>query len=184
MSLNRDDGRRSASGIPPELSRPLDALQFRRIMGRFATGVTVLTTAVGGEYYGMTANAVCSVSLDPLLVLVCVDRAAYMHDALLRSGRFALSILGEDQAELSRLFAAAAPPQEGELRGVPFSFSPGGLPLPAESLAWIECEVTETHRGGDHTIFVAGVTGGHVRSEGPPVVFYHGGYWRIGEQVQ
>ncbi len=147
-------------------------------MGHFATGVTVLTTAVEDLYYGMTANALCSVSLDPLLVLVCVDRSAHMHDALLRSRRFALSILGEDQADVSRLFAAPLPPEEGSLRGVPFTSSPGGLPLLAQSLGWMECEVAETHHGGDHTIFVAAVTGGAIRSEESPLLFYRGGYRR------
>jgi len=158
----------------------LDAHQFRQIMGRLPTGVTVITTAFDGEYHGMTANAVCSVSLDPALVLVCVDRSAHMHGLLQRSRRFAVNVLGEHQAAISRLFAAPAPPQEGALRGAPFTLGPNGLPLLNDSVAQLECEVTETYPGGDHTIFLARVLDGAVRGDGPPLLFYRGRYWRMG----
>ena len=83
----------------------IDQYQFRRVMGNFATGVTILTTAVGEETHGMTANAVCSVSLEPLLVLVCVNKQARTHPVLAKSGVFAFNVLGEEQEHLSRLFA-------------------------------------------------------------------------------
>lgn len=148
-------------------------------MGRFATGVTVLTTAVDGEYHGMTANAVCSVSLEPLLVLVCVEKTAFMHGVLLQSGRFALNILAQDQASLARVFAAPGPPEEGQLRGVPFTLSAAGLPLLADSVAYLQAEVAESYAGGDHTIFLARVLDGAVTTDARPVLFYRGGYWCV-----
>lgn len=163
----------------PQALLTLDSLQFRRIMGRLPTGVTVITTALDGEYHGMTANALCSVSLDPLLILVCVDRLAHMHNLLLRSRRFAVNVLAQHQAAVSRLFAAPAPPQEGALRGVPFHLGPQGLPLLEDSVAQLECEVAETYPGGDHTIFLARVLDGAIRSDRPPLLFHRGRYWRL-----
>src|SRR3972149_5246138 len=95
--------------VEPKATTPLTQQHFRRVMGQFATGVTVVTTRLGDEVHGLTANAICSVSLEPLLVLVCVDHAADTHPLLEKSGVFAVNILSHGQQDLSRLFAG--PPE-------------------------------------------------------------------------
>ena len=101
----------------PLQRRPIiDAKEYRNIIGRFATGVTVVTTAVDGWLHGMTANALTSVSLDPLLLLVCVDKEAHTHDHLTHAGSFTVNILSEDQEDVSRVFASSSKPEEGRLQ--------------------------------------------------------------------
>jgi flavin reductase (DIM6/NTAB) family NADH-FMN oxidoreductase RutF len=154
----------------------IDQHQFRRVMGNFATGVTILTTAVGEETHGMTANALCSVSLDPLLVLVCVNKQARSHDALSRSGVFALNVLAEEQEHLSRLFAYSAVETEHSLAGISCRRGVTGAPILVDSLAYVDCRVTATYPGGDHTIFVGSVEDAAVLRVGRPLLFFRGAY--------
>src|SRR6185369_13999825 len=100
----------------------MDTASFRKTIGTFATGVTVVTTANEGRLHGVTANSVTSVSLDPLLLLVCVDKAAHAHAELLRCSSFGVSILAADQKDVSNLFAKTGEPELGSLRGVGFRF--------------------------------------------------------------
>jgi flavin reductase (DIM6/NTAB) family NADH-FMN oxidoreductase RutF len=157
----------------------LDASAYRQIIGHFATGITVVTTAHEGRLHAITANALTSVSLNPLLLLVCVDKEAHAHAELERSGRFAVNVLSEEQEELSRLFATKAEPEAGSLRGAPFHLSVSGLPLLDGCLAYLECEVADRCVGGDHTIFIGSVVDGEVVSEEPPLLYFRGGYRRI-----
>jgi flavin reductase (DIM6/NTAB) family NADH-FMN oxidoreductase RutF len=159
---------------------PIDAARFRQIIGHFATGVTVITTAHDGWLHGMTANAITSVSLDPLLLLICVDHTAHAHEQVIKSGKFAVNILTEEQEELSRLFAATAEPEQGSLRGAAYHFGMHGAPLLDQSLAYLECEVVDRCEGGDHTIFIAAVLDGDLLHEASPLIFYRGGYRRLG----
>jgi flavin reductase (DIM6/NTAB) family NADH-FMN oxidoreductase RutF len=156
---------------------PLDPTEFRRTMGLFATGVTVLTVEAGGEMHGMTANAVISVSLDPLLVCVSVSRTARMH-AFLRQGRsYALNILSEDQQALSQFFAGswphASPP---EYRLEPWV----GGPRLVGCVAAVGCEIDRVLDGGDHELFLGRVLALH-RADGPPppLLFFGGRYYRL-----
>ena len=157
----------------------IDASRYRQIMGHFATGVTVVTTAVDGWLHGMTASAVASLSLDPLLLLVCVDKAAHAYDELTKAGRFGVNILAEEQEELSRLFAETSEPEQGQLRGAGYHFGPNGTPVLEDCLAYLECAVADQCAGGDHTIFIGQVLGGEVVREAPPLLFYRGGYRRL-----
>jgi len=157
----------------------LDAAGFRKLIGHFATGVTVITTANDGLLHGMTANAITSVSLDPLLLLVCVDRQAHAYEQLLESGRFAVNILAEDQEDISRLFATKSEPERGQLRGAAFRLGEHGTPLLEECLAYVECEVADRFEAGDHTIFIGAVLDGQVLRDAPPLVFYQAAYWRL-----
>jgi flavin reductase (DIM6/NTAB) family NADH-FMN oxidoreductase RutF len=157
----------------------IDAAGYRRIIGRFATGVTVVTTANEGRLHGITANAVCSVSLDPLLLLVCVDKEAHAHDELIAAGRFGVNILAEGQEELSNLFATKAEPEQGSLRGVSYRLGPEGTPVLEGALAYLECTVEDRCPGGDHTIFIGQVLGGEMLREAPPLLFYQGAYRRL-----
>ncbi len=155
---------------------PVDAATFRQLMGRFATGVTVITVAEDGRYHGMTANAVASLSLEPILLLVCVDRATHTHGMIERSGRFAVNILAADQERVSRLFAQKQEPQTGSLRGERFHLAGSGTPVLSEAMAYLDCRVTRAYDGGDHTIFVGEVIDGATLREAPPLIFYRGGY--------
>lgn len=160
---------------------PVDAATFRQLMGRFATGVTVITVAEGERYHGMTANAVASVSLEPILLLVCVERATHTHGMIERSGRFAVNILAADQERVSRLFAEKLEPQPGSLRGERFHLAGSGTPVLSDGLAYLDCRVARAYDGGDHTIFVGEVIDGAALRDAPPLVFYRGGYRALAE---
>lgn len=154
----------------------IDAKEYRGIIGQFATGVTVITTAVDGWLHGMTANAITSVSLDPLLLLVCVDKEAHTHDHLSRAGAFAVSILAEDQQDLSQTFATSNKPEEGRLQGVRYRIGENGAPIIDGCLASIQCEVTERTDAGDHTVFFGRVLDATAERDTVPLLFYQGKY--------
>lgn len=157
------------------MSRPdIDATLFRQLLGRFATGVTVLTTKDGrGVPVGMTASSLASVSLVPPLVSVCVDVSAEMHRALSASGDFVINILAAHQEALSRRFAEE--PAETRFHGIPWRQTATGLIVLDGALAHIECERHADFPLGDHTLFVGRVTGG-ATSEGEPLLYFRGAY--------
>lgn len=157
----------------------IDAARYRQVIGHFATGVTVITTAHEGWLHGMTANAVASVSLNPLLLLVCVDKAANMHEQIEKAGRFGVNILTDEQEDISRTFAATTEPEQNALQGVAYRMGEHGSPIIDDALAHMECEVAEAFEGGDHTIYLASVVSGEVDEEGAPLLFYRGGYRRL-----
>jgi flavin reductase (DIM6/NTAB) family NADH-FMN oxidoreductase RutF len=146
-------------------------------MGSFATGVTVITVErEAGRVHGMTANSFTSVSLDPLLVSVCVDQNARALGYLQAQRRFGVNILKASQQAFSDFFARPQqePAMEAQL-GVRFEWTPTGIPLLADSLAQLACNVVAEHKTGDHTIFI-----GQVESldagEGSPLIFHRGQY--------
>ncbi len=150
--------------------------QFRELLGRFATGVTVITTVDGeGKPAGMTASALSAVSLDPPLLLVCVSQAAEFCAILRRSSRFAVNVLAEDQEELSRRFAA-----EGidRFAGVSYRICSAGLPLLDGVVAHLWCEVEEAEDAGDHVVFFGRVMGGEVYDR-QPLLHFRGWYWSL-----
>jgi flavin reductase (DIM6/NTAB) family NADH-FMN oxidoreductase RutF len=154
----------------------LDEYQFRRVMGHFATGVTILTTALDDEMHAMTANALCSVSLDPLLVLVCVNKQARTHAMLSASGVFTLNVLAEEQEHLSRLFADETADAGRILKGLSHCRGVTGAPILADCLAYVECRVVATYPGGDHSIFLGAVEDARLLREGQPLVFFRSAY--------
>jgi len=152
----------------------VDPPLFRQLLGRFATGVTVLTTRDGsGQPAGMTASSLASVSLTPPLLSVCVDVSAEMHRTLAASGTFVINVLAAGQELISRRFAEAA--AEERFRGVAWRETSSGLILLEGALAHIECERHADFPLGDHTLFVGRVTGGAAQ-EGEPLVYFRGGY--------
>ncbi len=157
----------------------LDAAQYRNIIGQFATGVTIVTTAVDGWLHGMTANAITSVSLDPLLLLVCVDKEAHTHEHLSQAGSFAVNILAEDQEDISNTFATSSKPENGRLQGFDYRLGGNGAPIIEGCLSHIECEVTEHTDGGDHTIFIGRALAAETHREAPPLLFYQGQYRKL-----
>lgn len=161
---------------------PVDPRQYRAIVGLFATGVTIITATRGSIAHGMTANAVSSVSLDPTLLLVCIDRRARLHDIVLSARNFAVNILAEDQEELSNHFAGRfkdGPPPAS----LQFETDDGGkAPAIGGALAVIHCTVDRVLDGGDHSIVLGRVDAVRAgRAGARPLVFYAGGYRRLAE---
>jgi flavin reductase (DIM6/NTAB) family NADH-FMN oxidoreductase RutF len=156
----------------------IDSQLQRRIFGQFATGVTVVTTKREDQLHGMTANAVTSLSLDPALVLVAVDKRAGMHAALRESHFFALNILSEGQEHLSRRFAMTGPKEFGDI--VTSTAETGAL-IFVESLAWVDCRLKEVLPGGDHDIFIGEIVAGALGEEGRPLLYFAGKYRKIAD---
>lgn len=152
------------------IAERIDPREFRRTLGRFATGVTVITTVSGETVHGMTANAFMSVSLDPPLVAVAVDHRARMHRLLEETGRYGVSILAEDQELLARHFGGR-PQVSGEPR---FEWQ-RGLPLIAGAVAHLVCRVVQAVPAGDHTLFIGQVEYLDCR-DGAPLLFCGGNY--------
>jgi flavin reductase (DIM6/NTAB) family NADH-FMN oxidoreductase RutF len=150
-----------------------DSELFREVFGRFATGVAVITSAVPTGAGGMTANALCSLSLDPLLALVCFENQARTLPIVRDARRFAVNILSSDQERLAGVFASKLPESE-KLDGVEHRFE-DGVPVIEGSLAWATCELRELIAGGDHTIAIGEVTAMGLGS-GKPLLWYAGRY--------
>ncbi len=151
----------------------VDPAHFRELMGRFATGVTVLTVNGPGDCaLGMTASSLASVSLVPPLVSVCVDHEAELHDAILAAPVFVVNVLESGQEVLSRRFADH---HEDRFEGVGYHRSPEGLVLLDGALAHLECDRFAIHPAGDHTLIIGRVIGGST-GEGRPLLYYRGGY--------
>ena len=157
---------------------PIDKNELRRVMGHFATGVTIITThASSGELHGLTANAFSSVSLTPPLVLVCVDKKSESYPCFDDSKIFTVNILGDDQEMLSRKFAVSG----GEkFQGVAYRLGANGAPILEGALAYLECRVIDACQGGDHTVYIGEVEEAETR-EGKPLLFFRGGYRSIGD---
>ncbi|CAN5760389.1 hypothetical protein BH18ACT11_BH18ACT11_14870 [soil metagenome] len=155
-----------------------DADALRGAMSHFPTGVTVVTSGREEEVEGMTANAVISVSLDPLLLLVSVHKDARLNPRIRQEGYFAVSLLADDQEGLSRLFAS---PERSSglqaLHSLGGDYGSTGAPLATGALAAIECELADIYAGGDHDLFLGRVV--EVRlgdTRKGPLVFHEGGY--------
>lgn len=154
----------------------MDDRQFRTAMGKFATGVTVITTEVEDGVHGMTANAFMSVSLDPKLVVISIGEKAKILEMIKESNTFAVNILAADQQELSMIFAG----QLKEPREVEFDRL-DGKPVLAGAVAQIACEVSAVHVEGDHTLFIGRVTDIHLE-DSEPLIFYSGRYRSLEEE--
>jgi 3-hydroxy-9,10-secoandrosta-1,3,5(10)-triene-9,17-dione monooxygenase reductase component len=146
---------------------------FREVFGRFATGVAVVTSAGPAGAGGMTANALCSLSLDPLLALVCFENRARTLPIVRESGRFAVNLLGADQEPLAGVFASKLPEAE-KLDAVAHRLEQG-MPVITGSLAWAVCDLRELIAGGDHTIAIGEVTALGL-GEGTPLLWFEGRY--------
>jgi flavin reductase (DIM6/NTAB) family NADH-FMN oxidoreductase RutF len=154
--------------------------EFRKALGCFATGVTIITLDDAGEVHGMTANAFASVSLEPLLVLVCVDRRARTHAHLHTRKRFGVNVLADNQKAISEYYARPARTHEKaeEEAGARFDRTAHGTPVLHNALAYLECKLHTATEAGDHTIFIAEVEDVVVR-EGKPLLFFRGRYRAI-----
>jgi len=156
---------------------PVDASEFRRILGHWTSGVAVVATVDrAGTPHGLTASAIASVSLDPPLALVCVERSSDTHDLIRDRGFFTISVLAQDDERVARQFASD---ESDKFRGVAWHAATSGAPIVDSALAWLDCTVHAQYDGGDHTIFVGLVTAGNAR-EAEPLAYYRGGYHRLG----
>jgi flavin reductase len=155
---------------------------FRRAAGQFVTGITVVTTVSQGVDHAMTASSFTSVSLEPLLVLVCADRDTRFHDAVLESGLWAVSVLDSSARDAAVWFAKKGRPLERQLDHAPYHRGPiTGAALLDAGLAWMECETYGVHDGGDHTIVVGRVLGVAVAPDAPdPLVYHRSAYVELG----
>jgi flavin reductase (DIM6/NTAB) family NADH-FMN oxidoreductase RutF len=159
---------------------PLTTLQFRKALGHFSTGVTVVTVErAPGLVHGMTANSFTSVSLDPMLILVCVDQRAKLLPLLEKKRRFGVSVLKEGQEAISEYFAKGEQSPEAEERlSIHCNWKHGGIPLLEGTLLRLPCSVVASYITGDHTIFVGEVESAQME-EGEPLLFYRGEYRKI-----
>ena len=147
---------------------------FRTVMGQFATGVTVVTALDGDRPQGITVNALTSVSLDPAIVVIALDRKRYIVPAIDASRRYAVNVLAEDQQWLSDCFAGASvTPGRDVFCGAAWRPGATGLPLLEGAIAAMECEVTERFEVGDHYLYVGRVEGLALDEPGAPPLLYH-----------
>ena len=166
-------GRNSAKPV----EEPVDPALFRRVCGRFATGITVVTTRTAdGRPHGLTINSFSSVSLEPPLILVSISVLNPQLELFTVGKSFAVNVLSDQQEEISRRFSGLA---DERFDGVPWEAGlSGGAPLLAGALAWLECTVERGVEAGDHTILIGKVTAAHA-DYGHPLVFFGGSYRQL-----
>jgi flavin reductase (DIM6/NTAB) family NADH-FMN oxidoreductase RutF len=159
---------------------PSDPELFREVFGHFATGVAVITSAGPSGAGGMTANALCSLSLDPPLALVCFQEGARTLPIVRNAGRFGVNILAADQEHLAGVFASKVPEQE-KLESVEHTFVEG-VPIISGAIAWAVCDLRDLVAGGDHQIAIGEVIA-LGQGEGEPLIWYRGGYRDLAEHL-
>jgi flavin reductase (DIM6/NTAB) family NADH-FMN oxidoreductase RutF len=162
------------------VTTPEQRRRYRETIGRFATGVAIVTAQSAAGPVGMTANALCSLSLDPLLLLVCIDNSARTLAPIEASGRFAVNVLRAQQRPLADAFASKDSKQ-AHFAEVSWRLHQG-VPVLQESLAWLVCDLRELHPGGDHTIGIGAVTDMDQDARGRPLVWYEGRYAALQEE--
>ncbi len=154
---------------------------YRQALGRFTTGVAVITAQHGGERFAMTASALTSVSLDPILLLVCFSHDSDTRLAVRESGRFGLSVLGEDSVEAARELATNRPEGVDQLAALEVRAGPGDVPLLAQAVAHCVCSVDRILRAGSHDVVVGAVEWiDQGLDDAGPLVYYGGRFWRLG----
>ena len=177
--MNETTKTTTALGAAPPSPAPsaIDDATFRAVLGRFASGVTVVTVRdAAGHDHGMTVSAFCSVSLEPPLVLACIDRTATLLPALEAGGAYAINILSETQEALSRRFASEV---DDRFDGVGYHRGPRGSALLDDALAWLECRVEARVDAGDHVVLIGRVEHTQVSEAAGPLLYYRSGYGRL-----
>lgn len=164
--MNAEDGKAQTA---------IDPRQFRDVLGRFVTGITVVTTVHEGRVYGMTANSFCSVSMDPPLVSIAADNGTVWHEKVSRSRRYGVSVLSSEQGDLSNRFAGRRP--EPDLSEVGFVWR-NDVPLLDGAIARLVCRVVDPHPAGDHTLHIGRVEYADY-GDGDPLLFYTGSYEKL-----
>ena len=183
MAVERIEPVEPAGSVDASAAGAVSRDDFRRVCGRFATGIAVAATSDRGVDYAMTVSAFTSVSLDPLLVLVCVEKITRFHEAVLASGVWTISVLPEDAESVSRWFAEKGRPTKGQFAD--HAHHPGavtGMPVLDIATAVIECRTWSVHDGGDHDIVVGEVVGVSADPAGRrPLLYVEGHYRKLAE---
>jgi flavin reductase len=159
---------------------PIDRATFRSVLSRWASGVTIVTCRRDEGVHGMTASSFCSVSLDPPLVLVCVDRNARTHDFLPEAGAFGVHILRAGMEGVSNRCAGYHGEDGHWLNDLPHHTEVTGAPILDDTLSWMDCTLWRSYEGGDHTIYVGEIQAGGA-AEGEPVLWFDRGYHSLAE---
>ncbi|MCU1288287.1 MAG: flavin reductase domain protein FMN-binding [Acidobacteria bacterium] len=150
--------------------------EFRRALSRFASGVTVVTTKDNdGKLFGITVSAFCSVSLEPPLVLICIEKSAGSHHAFEQSRAFVVNILGENQQTISNHFASHS---DDKFSGISYRSGIENLPVLEDALTNLECRLRYSHEGGDHTIYVGEIEKATI-NDGNPLLYFQGNYQKL-----
>ncbi len=171
----------TADHRPVDTDQPVGEADYRAALARFAGGVTIVTTRLDGVDHAMTASAFTSVSLSPPLVLVCVEKIARFHPAVLSAGTWGVSVLTADAHEVATRLARRGRPLQGQLDGIPVHRGRTGAALLSAAAARLECRTVAVHDGGDHSIVVGEVVGADIPPDpGPALVYYAGGYHSVG----
>ena len=166
--------------MPPEAEQNIDHREFRRALGHFMTGVTIVTTVDSeGRPRGLTANSFTSVSLEPPLILVCIGQTAASFSEFQTTDRFAVSVLAAEQRDTSKLFASQ---RDDKFETVAWRMGEGGSPILDTGLAWYECHVHDRILAGDHLILIGRVISCR-RKPGRPLGFFQGGYVSLGAEA-
>lgn len=156
-----------------------DSKYFRSVCGEFATGVTVITSGKNPSFHGMTANAFSSLSLDPPLILVCIDKGTHMLQTLQETNAFTVNILAADQQPLSNYFAKSDRnygPEEFADIGAQYELGETGMPRIAGAIGYIDCQVYSTADGGDHDIYIGEVKACWSQPGSDPLLYFESGY--------
>ncbi|MFZ5909088.1 MAG: flavin reductase family protein [Chloroflexota bacterium] len=157
----------------------LDPEHLRQAMRAWSSGVTVVTARHNGEQHGMTVSSFTSIALEPPLVIISLQVASRTHRLVSQAGAFAVTILAEDQQEISERFAGRVPAQEDRLAGLETETLATGAPLLKGGLAWLDCRVTQAIPAGTNTLFLAEVIAARGNGEGTPLLYHDRQYWRM-----
>ncbi|HTK06903.1 MAG TPA: flavin reductase family protein [Ktedonobacteraceae bacterium] len=158
----------------------IEQAEFRRALGHFASGVTVITTQHQGQLHGTTVSSFCSLSLQPPLVLVGIDLQATIHDLIVESEVFAVNILAEHAETISRHFARRIP---DKFSTIPYTLGKLGVPLLEDALTSLECRLVTRYPGGDHSIFIGEVISITSQPHRQPLLYFRSGYGRLHTNV-
>jgi len=159
-----------------ESVQTVDLAQFKRALGLWASGVTVVTTRTEGLVYCMTASSFSSLSVDPLLIIVCIARNARLHELLDEGGAFAVNVLRDDQRALGEAFSRSGREPAERIDGVATFDGPTGSPIFSPCLAYLDCTVHKIYDGGDHSIVVGEVRAAGSDESAMPLVYFNRGY--------
>ena len=148
---------------------------FKELMKRFAAGVTLVTFNENNKFGGLTVSSFCSLSMNPPLVLICIDRKIVSHESLKNSDTFGINICNSGQGKLAWDFANSNIDKNELIKSLPHTLTNLGTPLLDECLASMECKITEKHEGGDHTIFIGQIESGNFDENSDPLIYYGSG---------
>ena len=148
---------------------------FKELMRRFAAGVTLVTFNENDKFRGLPVSSFCSLSMNPPLVLICIDRKIVSHESLKNSDTFGINICNSEQGKLAWDFANSKVDKNELIKSLPHTLTDLGTPLLKDSLASMECKITERHDGGDHTIFIGQVENGNFDENAKPLIYYGSG---------